>query len=312
MKLFDLHCDTATEIFKQNKALARNDLHVSLEKASIYEKYVQLTAVYTDAALSDEEGWERFFDVVRSLERECEENGVKIIRSTPELTEFDKSPERIGFILTLEDARILNGKLERVKALYDAGVRVITPLWGGVTVMGGSHDTSEGLSRFGFDAVREMLSIGIITDISHASFKAADEILSLAEECGRSSIATHSDAYAINPHSRNLTDELYLRLVRQGGIVGINLCPKHLSSTPENASIDDVLRHVVHYESLCPSHTALGCDLDGTPIPADIGDVSGLWHIADALYASGAKEEKTNALFYSTAFNYMKHNLPAE
>lgn len=312
MKLFDLHCDTATEIFKQGKTLAKNDLHVSLEKASAYEKYIQLTAIYTDAALSDEEGWERFFDVARNLSREAEKNGVRMIRTARELEEFDASDERIGFILTLEDARILNGRIERIKVLYDAGVRVITPLWGGVTVMGGSHDTSEGLSKFGFDAVREMLSLGIIPDISHASFKSADNILSLAEECGRSVIASHSDSYSVNPHTRNLTDERYLRLVRHGGIVGINLCPKHLSNKPEDARVGDVLRHIAHYESLCPSRTALGCDLDGTTIPADIGDISGLIKIADSLREIGAEKEQTDALFYGTALNYMKHNLPAE
>lgn len=312
MKLFDLHCDTATEIFKQGKTLAKNDLHVSLEKASVYEKYVQLTAVYTSASLSDEEGWETFFAVVDKLTREARENDVRMIKTARELEEFDKSDGKFGFILTVEDARILNGKIERVKMLYDAGVRVITPLWGGVTVMGGSHDTSEGLSKFGSDAVREMLSLGIIPDISHASFKSADDILSLAEECGKSVIASHSDSYTVNPHTRNLTDERYLRLVRQGGIVGINLCPKHLSNKPEDARLGDILRHIAHYESLYPSHTALGCDLDGTPIPDDIGDISGLKKIADSLREIGTEKEKTDALFYGTALNYMKQNLPAE
>lgn len=68
-----------------------------------------------------------------------------------------------------------------MRELYDLGVRVMTLLWGGDTSIGGSHDTENGLTDFGKAAVEEMAKVGIIPDISHASFKSADDIMDICE-----------------------------------------------------------------------------------------------------------------------------------
>ena len=312
MKLFDLHCDTATRIFCDGVSLKDSYCHVSLDKAAKYDKYIQLTAIFTDTKLSDEEGWERFPAVRENLLAECEKNGVRLISTARELEEFESSDEKYAFILTVEDARILNGKLGRVRELYDMGVRVITPLWGGETVIGGSHDTSSGLSDFGRAAVDEMLSCGIIPDISHASFASADEIIALAEAHGRVAFASHSDAYSVNPHSRNLTDDRFVRIASRGGVAGVNLCRLHLTSDPEHAEISDVVKNTLCYKSLCPAAVALGCDLDGTDLPDGIEGVGDLYKIADALRENGVDEGFIGDMFYNTAYRFMKDNLPTE
>ena len=312
MKLFDLHCDTATRIFYENQPLYRNDFHVSLEKAAKFEKYVQLTAVFTSTELSDEDGWTKFWEVRENLFREAEENNVRIIRTADDLREFERSEQKNAFILTVEDARILSGKIDRVKELYDGGVRVITPLWGGETILGGSHDCDKGLSDFGRAAVEEMLSLGIIPDISHASFKSADDIIELCEKHGKVPLASHSDAYSVNPHSRNLTDDRLLRISSRGGIVGVNLCPMHLSKTPETASINDVIKNIMHFKTLAPSAVAFGCDLDGTDLPNGIFDVADLEKIVDKLRDNGETDKFINGFTYCTAYKFMENNLPTE
>ena len=312
MKLFDLHCDTATALLRRGVSLKENDLHISLEKAAVFDKYVQLTAVFTSPEASDEEGWELFMRAADNLFSEAEKNGMRMIGSSDELEEFESSTDHTAFILTVEDARILNGKIERVRELYDMGVRVITPLWGGETIIGGSHDTDAGLSEFGRNAVGEMLACGIIPDISHASFASADEITTLAEKCGKTAFASHSDAYSVNPHSRNLTDGRFLRIAERGGIAGVNLCPMHLAADFENASLADVVANILHYKSLCPSNVALGCDLDGTNLPKDFADISDLPKIACALRGVGVGEEFIGDLFYNTAYRFMKENLPTK
>ena len=56
MKFFDLHCDTADEIFLGKKSLYDGDCHVSLKKAEGFDKYVQLFAVFTYPDLDDNAG----------------------------------------------------------------------------------------------------------------------------------------------------------------------------------------------------------------------------------------------------------------
>ena len=312
MKLFDLHCDTATRIYEGGVPLKNNDYHISLDKAASFDKYVQLTAVFTSTELSDDEGYARFWKVRDNLLEETRKNNVRMITSSRELVDFEQSSDKVAFILTVEDARILCEKKERIKELYDAGVRVITPLWGGKTIIGGSHDTSPGLSDFGRETVEEMLSLGIIPDISHASFSSADEIISMCEEHGKVAFASHSDSYTVNHHSRNLTDDRFKRISSRGGVCGINLCTMHLSEKPENASIDTVVEHILHFADISPFSVALGCDLDGTDLPRDIGDVSYLPKIASALRKRKISEQFIDRLYYCTAYEFMKNNLPRE
>lgn len=302
MKLFDLHCDTAMALYGHMVPLYSNGCHISLEKAACLDKYVQLTAFFTSSRTSDEDGWNQFWRARRRLLDECDRNGVTLVSSASELDAFDKSDEKTAFILTIEDVRMLAGHLERVEQLYEGGVRVVTPLWGGETIIGGSHNTDMGLTPFGRAAVEEMLNVGITPDISHASFRSTDEILDLCEKHGKSPIATHMNSYVQCEHTRNLTDERFERLVKLGGIAGVSLCPPHLLKGEVGCTSDDAVRHFVHYNSLHPENVAFGCDLDGTDLPADMHDIRDLVPLAGKLANLGMN---TDAITYDNAYRFM-------
>ena len=308
MKLFDLHCDTAMVAYRHGASLKHNDLHISLERAAGYEKYVQLTAMFTYQQYSDEEGWEVFHRAREFLEKECAENGIPLLRTAADLETFENSDQKTAFILTVEDVRILNGKIERVKELFDCGVRVVTPLWGGKTCIGGSHNTDEGLTEFGRAAVEEMLKVGIIPDVSHASFASTDEILDLCEAAGKAPVATHMNSYAVRAHSRNLTDDRFVRLTSLGGVAGVSLCPPHLSD--KECTADDPARHFLHYESLVPGHAVFGCDYDGTDVSDDLCGVDKLPLVAEKLRNAGMVPKAVDDVCYGTAYRFMKTNLP--
>lgn len=310
MRLFDLHCDTAMSIYHSGKSIFDNDCHISLKKAEKYDKYVQLTAMFTDTRDTDDEGWENFLRCREYLEKQCEEYGIKIIRTKSGLRAFEKSDDKFAFIFTVEDARILNGKTERVREMYDAGVRVVTPVWGGNTCIGGAHNTGCALTEFGHEAVAEMCRCGILPDISHSSFMTADEIMDICEQTGVSPVATHMNSYSVCGHTRNLTDDRFMRLVRLGGIAGVSLCPPHLAEDSSHCTSADPARHIMYYDSLIRNHTALGCDYDGTDVPPDLSDVSFLPNIADRLRENGYTDDDIDAVFYRTAYGYMSENLP--
>jgi len=310
MKLFDLHCDTALSLWRKDQPLAKNDLHISLEKADYLEKYIQTTAIFTRKAYTNEEGWQNFWKIRENLEKECEKNSVPLLKNADELKSFDTCDKKTAFILAVEDVRLIDGKISRIKELYDAGVRVITLLWGGETIIGGSHNTDIGLTSFGREALEAMIEFGIIPDISHASSKSVDDILDICEKNGVSPIATHMNSFSLCPHSRNLTDDRYKRLIRLGGIVGMSLCPKHLSSVPSDACADSAADHIIHYHNICPDVVSLGCDLDGTPLPDDIADISQLPRISESLKAKGMTENHIESVFYNSAYKFMSKNLP--
>ena len=310
MKLCDMHCDTAMELWHKKKELRANDCHIDLERAACFEKYLQLYAFFTSTRLGDEEGWEDFLASREYFLAECEKNGVSVLDSRAGLEAWDERDGdapggRFAAVLTVEDARILAGKLERVEELYRLGIRVVTPLWGGDTCIGGSHNTDHGLTPFGREAVKEMLRVGIVPDLSHASFRSADEILDLCAAAGKAPVATHMNAWTVHRHSRNLTDDRYLRLIGLGGVAGISLYVRHLADG-DPVTEDDAARHLAHYERLAPGCAGFGCDYDGSDVPAELCGISRLPRMADCLRRHGMSEKQIDGIFYGNVMRFLK------
>jgi membrane dipeptidase len=184
------------------------------------------------------------------------------------------------------------------------GVRFVTPVWGGDSCIGGAHNTENGLTKFGYEAVKKMVSLGIIPDISHSSVKTAAEIMDIAEAAGRPAIATHSNSKSVCDHTRNLSDEQFRRVCALDGIVGISLCPSHLFS--ENANVDSVIRHIDKYMELGGErHIAIGCDLDGTNPHSDFSSIADIGKIADKLSSIGYTDEVIHGIFFENAANFV-------
>ena len=310
MKLFDLHCDTATRLLNEKQGLYENYFHVSISKSKYLENYAQLMAIWSHYKLSDSEAYSTFFKMVENLEKEVEINKdfVGLAKSSNDISLLlsqGKSP----LILAVEDARILENDISRLDILHRLGVRALTLNWAGITCIGGAHDTSVGLTDFGTDVVKKCFEIGIIPDISHSSFEGASMALDLAEQHQKPIIASHSDSYSVNAHTRNLRDEDFLRIKNLGGLVGINLCTSHLSSK-ENVDINDIMKHIEHYLSLGGENCiAMGCDLDGTDLPTGFSGVSDIYKIAEEMKKQNYCDSLINKILFENAHNFFIKNI---
>lgn len=310
MKLFDLHCDTATRLYTEHQSLTENSLHISLSAARSLESYAQVMAVWTDARLSDASGYERFFDVVKNLRREVAQASelVALVEDADGLCEALASG-KTAMILSVEDARILEGDLSRLDVLRTEGVRTLTLNWSGVTCIGGAHDTDVGLSDFGRAVVDRCFDIGIVPDVSHCSHRGTVEVIALARERSMPIIASHSDSYTQNPHTRNLRDEDLSAIRELHGLVGINLCPTHLRNGGD-ASLCDVIRHIEHYLSLgCEDIIAMGCDLDGTSLPHGFSGLSDIPSIVEELARLNYTDTLIERITYRNALDFFKRSL---
>ena len=290
---FDLHADTLGEMYKKKEALSKNSLHISYESAKKFMPYVQVMAIWSDFRLNNDEAFESFFGVLNYARLQ----GLSFARKQSEIKDR-------ALILAVEDARLLNGDIARLDTLYQSDVRILTLNWRGESIIGGGWNTECGLTSFGKKAVSRALSLGIIPDVSHSSIKTAHEALELASEQNKPIIASHSNAYDVFNHKRNLTDELYLEIKRLGGLVGVSLVPEHLGN---DASVSSVLDHIYHFLSLGGENTvSLGCDFDGvSSLPRGI---SGICDI-DILYFELEKEfgrEIARKIFYQNAYNFFQ------
>lgn len=310
MNLFDLHCDTAFEIFKAKTSLYENKHDISLARAeSTFCHYAQVMAIWTNRRKSDEECWLDFLAMRENLLAEAERWGAKVCVSANEMA-LAWSAGKSALFLGVEGARILAGKPERIGKLYDLGVRFLTLGWAGSDVIGGSHDTEDGLTDFGREVVNECARLGIIVDVSHASRAVTAECLDFAKEHGSAIMATHSNSYYVTPHTRNLTDEEAKKIAAAGGVIGISMAPEHLNVSGK-ADISDIIKHISHYFDIgIGSSVCLGGDLDGiSSKPEGIECIADIPKIAEAMRAAGFSEEDTENVFWKNAARFVQRVL---
>lgn len=313
LSLFDTHCDTAFELFHRGAGLdANSDCHISLEKAARYERYAQYYAIWSDRRLDDEACWQAFLRIADYFKVELARLSHRAVQVTcgAEL-EAALAEGKHAAILAVEDARLTAGKLERLDVMRSLGVRYLTLLWGGDTCVGGSHDTQNGLTPFGLELVRGCFERGLIPDVSHASERSVDDLLPIAYEYKKPFIASHSNAHAVYGHSRNLRDRHFAAIRELGGIVGINLCPSHLTDVSlRRADVEDIFAHVEHYLSLGGEDIlGFGADWDGADLPAGISHVGELTKVAECLAAHNYPEALIHKLFWGNFYSFSMKNL---
>ena len=125
-------------------------------------------------------------------------------------------------------------------------------------------------------------------DLSHLNETGFDEVARLSDA---PLVATHSNAHAVTPSTRNLTDRQLAMIRESGGMVGLNFATVFLRRdgrrSPE-MGWSPVLRHLDHLIAhLGEDHVGFGSDFDGATVPGVIGDVTGLDALQITLRAHG-------------------------
>ena len=104
-------------------------------------------------------------------------------------------------------------------------------------------------------------------------------------------VATHSNAHALCPASRNLTDEQLDAIRDSDGMVGVNFAVGFLrkdGAEEEETPVETVVRHVDYLaDRIGVERVGFGSDFDGAKVPCGIGDASGLPYLISALRARG-------------------------
>ncbi len=220
---------------------------------------------------------------------------VKLCRTVADIR-ASMAAGALAMVLHLEGAEAIDVDLEGLETYHSAGVRSIGPVWSRRNPFGngvpfqypGSPDIGPGLTRAGFALVRACNRLGVMLDVSHLN---AAGFWDVARSSRSPLVATHSNAHAVCPVPRNLTDD-QLRAIRDsGGLVGVCLSVSELRPDGHNDSdtpLSDVMRHVEHLLGILgPSGVAIGSDLDGAVLPEAIGDASGLARLPAAMLDRG-------------------------
>ena len=309
--VFDLHCDTAYELLGKSKremgSLRNNKCHIDLERASALPGYAQCFACFTttrEAGGYDVSPVELFERELATIHRELERND-EWMRQVYTAEEIEKNAEsgRMSAVLTIEGPAGFDYDPALLEDLYNVGFRITTLGWNENNPLTGSHATGGGLTDLGREYVKEAQRLGMIVDVSHISDEAFWDIMKISQ---RPVIASHSNSRSVWNVSRNLTDDMFRAICDCGGVAGINLYQDFVG---ENADLDAVCRHILHFMTIDPAgeHIALGGDLDGcNPLVSGFAGVQDYPALAKAMQRSGIDDETVMNIFWNNALGVMK------
>lgn len=227
---------------------------------------------------------------------ESASNGTaKVVRSAAELRHC-LDAGILAMELHIEGAEAIDPDLDALEILYQAGLRSIGINWSRPNRFGhgvpfafpSSPDTGPGLTDLGKALVRGCNQRRILIDLSHLNEQGFWDVAALSDA---PLVATHANAHAICPSSRNLTDKQLDAIRDSGGIVGLNFHVGFLrpDGAPNPETPMSVMADHVDYliERLGTDKVGFGSDFDGAMMPVAIGDVTGLPHLIDELRGRG-------------------------
>jgi membrane dipeptidase len=221
---------------------------------------------------------------------------------------------RIACLMGAEGGHQIADSLRVLRMYHRLGVRYLT-LTHNENVPWADSATDEpllgGLSEFGRDVVREMNRIGMMADLSHVSHDVMRDAL---DTTTAPVIFSHSSAYAVTDHPRNVPDDVLARLSDNGGTCLVTFVPRFVNQAvrdwareaelravsagvdprdlqamqavevayqrdvpPPQAHLVDVVSHLEHVrEAAGIDHLGLGGDYDGVDgLPQGLEDVTG-------------------------------------
>lgn len=171
----------------------------------------------------------------------------------------------------------------------------------------GDHEEQPfGLTEQGKAFAREAVRQGLLLDLSHASDRAARDLLAIAAETGAPVVATHSNARALANHPRNLAGAELTALAHSGGVVGVNFHAPFVTRD-HPATLTDVVRQVRYLVRVAGvEHVALGSDFEGDiRPPRELRDVGGYQRLAKALEQSGLSRSDVERVFSGNALRVL-------
>jgi membrane dipeptidase len=222
-------------------------------------------------------------------------DALRVCRTVGEI-EACRRDGAVAAVMHMEGAEAIGPDLDALHLWHALGLRSLGPVWSRPNAFGhgvpfaypSSPDDGPGLTAAGRDLVRACEALGILIDLSHLNEAGFRDVARLSRG---PLVASHSNAHAVCPSSRNLTDRQLAAIRDTGGLVGLNFATAFLrpdGRRDPDVGWDVVLRHLDHLiRHLGEDGVGFGSDFDGATVPGVLGDAAGLPALLSALSAHG-------------------------
>ncbi|WP_333575974.1 dipeptidase [Sphingobacterium sp.] len=189
---------------------------------------VQVFAVWSDDAKWKSGAFKHANDQIDALEKMIAENADKIslAKSSRDIEAILKSGKIVALI-GVEGGNMIEGKIDNLVRLYARGAKYLTLTWNynlswascAAMESGRMNPKDKGLTVEGRAIIRKMNALGMMVDLSHGGEQTFYDVLATTT---KPILVSHSNAYELCPHFRNLKDAQLEALKKNGGVVGVN------------------------------------------------------------------------------------------
>lgn len=297
--MIDGHNDTMMHLIDEKTWLPvkdigkATDLHIDMKKLKAGGLNTPIFAAYTPGYYKNTaKSLSRTLALLNALyftERK-NKNEFKIVS---DVEDIEKTFERgkIAAIPAIEGAYGIDSDnyYELLKQFKDIGVKILGFNWNYSNNLGeGAAEIYEkegkisegGITELGIRVLKEMKELGIGIDVSHMNERT---FWGVVENVNNPIIATHSNAYSLTGHRRNLKDDQLKAIANSNGLVGAVLCPAFITEG-KVPHLEHYLNHIDYMVGLIGiDHVGIGSDFDGAELPIDMKDSSQMHKIIDGL-----------------------------
>jgi membrane dipeptidase len=254
------------------------------------------------------------------------EAGVSLVTSRRDLEHLLKSwsqsrvddPARpFGIVPLMEGADPVRSPAE-LEDWFQAGTRLLGISWVHGSRYSGGNEAPGPLTPAGRELVAQMQRLGYILDVSHMAEESFWQVL---EAFQGTIIASHSNCRALVNTPRHLSDDMIRALCERGGVIGIALFNRFLSTewSRQNhlrLSLTHVVAHIDHICQLMGSsaYVGIGSDIDGgfgrDETPEELDTVADLPRLAEALQHAGYGQDDIVRIMGGNWLRLLEQALP--
>ena len=330
MKVWDLHCDTLSELRHAQlsgtpKSFEHNDLMIDLQRLKQSGYGLQCFACFVDLGTPEDPMRTALqeMDIFHNLLARYPDDLVWV--RTGEDVKRLAGETRIGAMLTVEEGGTCHGDLAILRDFYRLGVRMMTLTWNHKNELAEPNvgpdynedtwpvapNTTGGLTDRGVAFVEEMERLHMLVDVAHLSDAGIRDVL---RHSTRPFVASHSNARTCCAHVRNLPDDLLRAMGEKGCLIGLNFCPAFLDDGPDRrhliSRVEDMARHAKYILNLAGEDClALGSDFDGIGGKLEIAGAQDMPRLAEGLCRAGLSENQVEKIFWDNAARFFAENL---
>ncbi len=215
-----------------------------------------------------------------------------------------QNKDMVGGLLAIEGLHALEGKLENLQRLYDAGFRVMGLTHFFDNKVGGSSAGVDqgGLTSLGKEVIRKMNELDVTIDLAHASSALIADVLALTT---KPVVVSHTGVKGTYDSPRNLSDDQLKDIAANGGVVGIGFWDGAVGSSAPS-DIAKAMRYTADLIGI--DHVCLGSDWDGGT--SVYFDAANIWVLTAELMKSGFSNHEIYKIMGGNQIEFLKKNLP--